>query len=106
MASCGGLVTFLSLLTAAGARTFPMNSSFERAVTRFRNLSYRYDVPRRTRYAVAAGAAALAVFLTGSHATASVARVAPSVLFVVVVLSSWYGGLGPGLLSVFVVGAG
>lgn len=83
-----------------------MNRSLDQVVTRFRSLSYRYDFPRGTRYLIAAGAAALAVFLTGSHATATVVRTAPSILFLVVVLSSWYGGLGPGLLSVFVVVAG
>ena len=83
-----------------------MTSFLEGVITRFRNLSHRYDFLWKMRYTLAAGAAALAVLLTTFHAAPYIERAAPSILFLVVVLSSWYGGLGPGLLTVLVVVAG
>src|ERR1700682_1500138 len=82
-----------------------MTRSFKRILTRVRNLSYGHDV-RLGRYAIVAGGAALALFGTSPYAPSHIARGAPSILFLVVVLSSWYGGLGPGLLSVLMVVAG
>jgi len=83
-----------------------MTSSLKRILMRFRNLSQGYDVPRLRRYAVVAVGTALSVFFAGVYAPSHIARGAPFVLFLVVILSSWYGGLGPGLLSVLMVVAG
>jgi len=83
-----------------------MTRYFKRVLRRFRDLTDGHDVRRLGRYAIVAGGAALAVVFTGPYAPSGIARGAPSILFLVFVLSSWYGGLGPGLLSVLMVVAG
>ncbi len=83
-----------------------MTSSLKRILMRFRHLSQGHDVPRLRRYAVVVVGTGLAVCFTGIYAPSYIARGAPSFLFLVVILSSWYGGLGPGLLSVLMVVAG
>src|SRR5260370_40259867 len=77
-----------------------MTGSLKRILMRFRNLSQGYDVPRLRRYVGVAVGTALSVFFTGIYAPSYIARGAPAFLFLVVILSSWYAGLGPGLLSV------
>ncbi len=83
-----------------------MTGSLKRILMRFRNLSQGYDVPRLRRYVGVAVGTALSVFFTGIYAPSYIARGAPAFLFLVVILSSWYAGLGPGLLSVLMVVAG
>src|SRR6266478_10082331 len=106
MAGFGGAVALLNPLNLRGKQIFSMTSSLKRILMRFRSRSQGNDVPRLRRYAAVAVGTALSVFFTGIYAPSYIARGAPSFLFLVVILSSWYGGLGPGLLSVVMVVAG
>lgn len=72
---------------------------------RIRNVRQRY-LHRRKRYGAAALLSLFAILLASFNLPLPLARVWPSVLLCVVLLSAWYGGLGPGLLSAFVVMAG
>jgi O-methyltransferase len=106
MAGFGGAVALLNPLHLCGKQSLSMTMALKRMLMRFRSLSQAHDVPRLRRYAVVAVGTGLAVFFTGNYASSYIARGAPSFLFLVVILSSWYGGLGPGLLSVVMVVAG
>src|SRR5260370_20659117 len=101
MAGVRGPVAFLTLAEFLAQAT-SMTRYFKRVLRRFRDLTDGHDVRRLGRYAIVAGGAALAVVFTGSYAPSGIARGAPSILFLVLVLSFWYGGLRPAVLAPFI----
>ena len=83
-----------------------MPRSFERLKSRIRNLRDRYDFRRLARYAIAAAVSVLTACIASLSLPLPLARAGPSILFIIVILNSWYGGVGPGLLSALVMVAG
>ena len=83
-----------------------MTNALRRVVIGFRDLSQGHRVSRLRKYALVAAAAGSAVLLGGPYAPSLIVREAPSLQFLVVILSSWYGGPGPGLVSVLVIVGG
>ena len=58
-----------------------------------------YDSPRLLQYLLAGCASLLVVFVIAGTPESLVSRVGPALLFAVVLVSSWYGGFGPGILA-------
>jgi SAM-dependent methyltransferase len=65
-----------------------------------------YDFPRLFQYLLAGCATLLVVFFIAVMPQPSISRIGPTLLFAVVLVSSWYGGLGPGILAAFLAVAG
>src|ERR1700730_14711231 len=65
-----------------------------------------YDFPRLFQYLLAGCASLLVVFFIAVMPQPSVSRIGPTLLFAVVLVSSWYGGFGPGILAAFLAVAG
>jgi len=65
-----------------------------------------YDFPRLLRYLLAGCATFLVVLGTAVMPQSLISRIGPALLFAVVLVSSWYGGFGPGILAAISAVAG
>jgi O-methyltransferase len=83
-----------------------MRILFNRLKNRIRNSQHQPELQRVMRYTIAGLIAVVMVNIARLSLPLPAVRAWPSLLFVVVLLSSWYGGLGPGMLSAVVVVAG
>jgi SAM-dependent methyltransferase len=65
-----------------------------------------YDFLRLMRYILAGCTCLLVVWVIAVMPESLISRVGPTLLFAVVLISSWYGGFGPGILAAILAVAG
>jgi len=65
-----------------------------------------YDSPRLLQYLLAGGASLLIVWAIAVMPQSLISRIGPTLLFAVVLISSWYGGFGPGIIAAIAAVAG
>src|SRR6185369_3826324 len=80
-----------------------MPRSFERLKSRIRSSRYWPQCRRLLAYGIAVALPILLILMARLGLSFPSTRIWPSALFLFVVLSSWYGGLGPGVLSALAV---
>jgi O-methyltransferase len=80
-----------------------MPRSFERLKSRIRSSRYWPQCRRLLAYGIAVALPILLILMARLGLSFPSTRIWPSALFLFVVLNSWYGGLGPGVLSAVAV---